>query len=53
MSFVAKEAGVSIGSLTVLSSHATIDLPNSSCGGTTTRRDLQSLLTRVDEAKKD
>lgn len=53
MSFVAKETGMSMGSLTVLSSHAIIDLPRTHCGGTTSRRDLLSLLTRVDEAATD
>lgn len=48
MSFVATETGMSMGSLTVLSSHAVIDLPKSCDGGTTTRGELQALLDRVD-----
>lgn len=48
MSFVATEAGLNIGSLTVLSSHATIDLPRSTCGGTTTRGELRALLDEID-----
>ncbi len=51
MSFVAEEAGLSLGFLTVLSSHATIDLPKSCAGGKTTRRDLQILLDDVDDTE--
>lgn len=48
MSFVAKEAGLAIGSLTILSSHATVDLPKSCAAGGSTRRDLADLLEKVD-----
>jgi hypothetical protein len=48
MSFVASEAGLNLGPLTVLSSHAVIDLPKSCAGGTTSRRDLKTLLEQVD-----
>lgn len=48
MSFVAKEAGLAVGSLMILSSHATVDLPKSCAAGGSTRRDLASLLDQVD-----
>lgn len=48
MAFVAKEAGLVVGPLTILSSHAVIDLPKSCDGGGTTRRDLTDLLQRFD-----
>lgn len=48
MAFVAKEASVKVGSLTVLSSHATIDLPKSCAGGTTSRKDLKDILEKID-----
>lgn len=51
MSFVAEEAGLSLGPLTILSSHATIDLPKSCKGGKATRGELQLLLNNVDEAE--
>lgn len=46
--FVASETGLSVGPLTILSSHAVIDLPRSCDGGKTTRSDLQALLDAVD-----
>lgn len=49
MAFVAKEAELVVGPLTILSSHAVIDLPKSCDGGGTTRRDLASLLQRFDD----
>jgi hypothetical protein len=49
MSFVAAEAGLTVGSLTILSSHAVIDLPKSTKGGKTTRRQLEALLDEVDQ----
>jgi hypothetical protein len=49
MSFVASEAGLAVGSLTVLSSHAVVDLPKSCAGGQMTRSDLKMLLTKVDD----
>jgi hypothetical protein len=49
MSFVASEAGLAVGSLTVLSSHAVVDLPKSCAGGQMTRGDLKMLLTKVDD----
>lgn len=48
MDFVAKETNLHVGPLTVLSSHAVVDLPKSCDGGTTTRADLGRLLERVD-----
>ncbi|MFO6463464.1 hypothetical protein ACK8OR_03645 [Jannaschia sp. KMU-145] len=48
MSFVATETGMELGPLTVLSSHAVIDLPKSSGGGSTTRADLKQLLNTID-----
>lgn len=52
MAFVAKEAGLVVGPLTILSSHAVIDLPKSCDGGGTTRRDLASLLQRFDALER-
>ena len=49
MSFVAEEVGVELGPLTVLSSHAVIDLPKSCNGGSTTRADLRDFLKNVDD----
>lgn len=48
MSFVAAEAGMTVGSLTILSSHATIDHPRSCAGGKTTRSHLKALFDKVD-----
>ena len=47
MEFVAKEVGLTLGPLTILSSHAEIDLPKSD-NQTSTRRDFRALLDRVD-----
>jgi hypothetical protein len=49
LSFVAKEAGLKVGSLTVLSSHAKIDQINTTAGGLTRRGDITRLLAKVDE----
>ena len=49
MAFVAEEADLSVGSLTILSSHATIDLPKTCAGGSTTRNEIKSLLQKVDQ----
>ncbi len=48
MAFVAKETEQEVGPLTVISSHAIIDLPKTTCGGATTRTDLAALLTGYD-----
>ena len=48
LSFVAAEAELQVGSLTVLSSHAKIDHMKTSAGGKTRRSDITSLLERVD-----
>ena len=45
MAFVARETGVSIGSLTVISTHAEIDQPR-----TARRSDIETLLTNFDQA---
>jgi hypothetical protein len=42
MSFVATETGLGVGPLTIVSTHAEIDLPS-------TRADLKALLTQVDQ----
>lgn len=47
MAFVAKEAELKLSPLTILSSHAKIDLPKSD-GLASTRSDLKALLDRVD-----
>jgi hypothetical protein len=44
LDFIAKESGVGLGSLTIVSTHAEIDLP-----GTSTRQDLKRLLSQCDE----
>jgi len=51
MNFVAHEAGLTVGPLTVLSSHAQIDLPNSCRGGRSTRAQLESILSEVDNCQ--
>lgn len=48
MAFVAKETNQDVGPLTIISSHATIDLPSTCAGGATTRKDLQTLLEEYD-----
>lgn len=48
MSFVAEETDQQIGPLTIISSHAAIDLPRSSFGGNDTRGDITHLLAEVD-----
>ncbi|MEM1289428.1 MAG: hypothetical protein AAGH60_13830 [Pseudomonadota bacterium] len=48
MAFVAKETDQDVGPLTVISSHAVIDLPKTRCGGKTTRTDLSALLKDYD-----
>ncbi|MEO1379412.1 MAG: hypothetical protein AAFU69_03530 [Pseudomonadota bacterium] len=48
MSFVAEEAGLTVGPLTILSTHATIDQPKTCVGGTTSRPDIIQLLDDVD-----
>lgn len=45
MSFVAKESGVAVGALTIVSTHALVDQPRS-----VTRRDIQNLLLACDQA---
>lgn len=45
MSFVGREAGLRVGALTVISTHAEIDLPNGAH-----RSDLAAMLTRFDQA---
>lgn len=49
MSFITQETGLAMGPLTVLSSHATIDLPKTCAGGTTKRSQIVELLKQVDE----
>ncbi|WP_082631150.1 thymidylate synthase family protein [Roseovarius atlanticus] len=48
MAFVAQETDQDVGPLTIISSHATIDLPRTCAGGATTRKDLQALLDEYD-----
>ena len=48
MAFVAQETDQDIGPLTIISSHATIDLPRTSAGGKTTRKDVRALLDEYD-----
>lgn len=48
MAFLAKEGGVEVGSLTVVSTHAQIDQPSGS-----TRSDIQALLAQCDQAAAD
>lgn len=48
MTFVANETGQNVGPLTIISSHATIDLPRSCRGGSTTRADVRTLLKDFD-----
>ncbi|WP_252930223.1 hypothetical protein [Paracoccus sp. 08] len=48
MAFVAKETDQEVGPLTIISSHATIDLPNTCAGGRTTRKNMQALLDEYD-----
>ena len=45
MSFVAREAGLSVGPLMVVSTHATIDQPSG-----TKRADILALLAQFDQA---
>jgi len=45
MSFVAKESGLAVGNLTVISTHAEIDQPNGS-----KRSDIQAMLSKFDQA---
>lgn len=47
MAFVAKEADLSVGALTVISTHAQVDLPGKS-PTTSTRKDIAALLARCD-----
>ena len=49
MAFVARETDQTVGPLTVISSHATIDLPRAH-GRSSTRSDLSSLLEKYDQA---
>ena len=48
MSFVATETDQAVGSLTIISTHAMIDLPCTSAGGATARKDIQALLGEYD-----
>lgn len=48
MSFIAYEAKLALGPLTILSSHAIIDMPKSCVGGETKRSQLMALLDQVD-----
>ena len=48
MAFVAKETDQDVGPLTIISSHAAIDLPRTCIGGATTRKDVQALLDQYD-----
>lgn len=48
--FVADETAQAVGPMTIISSHATIDLLNSREGGKDTRADLKALLAEVDGA---
>ena len=49
MEFVAREAGLRVGNLTVVSTHATIDQPKTK-GAKTTRADVEAMLDRFDQA---
>lgn len=51
MAFVAKETDQDVGPLTILSSHATIDLPDTRIGGRTSRKDLRALLDEYDSLR--
>jgi hypothetical protein len=48
MSFVASETGQNVGPLTVISSHAVIDLPGKNGGKSSTRADVKALLDAYD-----
>jgi hypothetical protein len=49
MEFVAREAGLRVGNLTVISTHATIDQPKSKMARTS-RGDIDAMLDRFDQA---
>ena len=50
MEFVAHEAGLKVGSLTVISTHAEIDRPKTKVGGQTTRKEIDAMLAAFDQA---
>lgn len=50
MAFVASETGLAVGPLTIISSHATIDLPRVK-GCSSTRAELSSLLEKYDQVE--
>lgn len=49
LTFVAKETGLEVGPLTIISSHAQIDLPKSCQAGTASRAQLMTLLETIDK----
>ncbi|KRB86711.1 hypothetical protein ASE00_08510 [Sphingomonas sp. Root710] len=50
MEFVAHEAGLKVGSLTVISTHAVVDQPKSKAKGQATRAQIEAMIAAFDQA---